>query len=157
MNGIVNAPARSAYQASLVRTYVDELERIVPTGPLQIGGNCQSGRIATEIALEVARRGREVARLCLLDFTPEQELPFKVSLIFGRDSLRHNPFLKEDAPQLVWQKRFASVTWDIVPGRHGQFFRPGRIEELSATIERRLTYEHETPRDRSDDVVASTG
>lgn len=130
--------ARQIHRTRLVQTYADEIERILPDGPYLIGGNCQAGRIATELALELKDRGNTVVRLCLLEYVPPVDLPLEVSLFFGRDSEGYNPFLTDTAPQETWKRRFAGVTWDIVPGRHGQYFGPGRVEELSAKLENRL-------------------
>lgn len=46
---------------------VDELLALSPDGPVLLGGHCLGGTIALEMALQLEARGRDVARLVVLD------------------------------------------------------------------------------------------
>lgn len=122
MQAVVQRGDKQGFNAELARTYVDEIMRLQPDGPYYLGGNCQSARISEHIAAEMLRRGAEIAQLLMLDYQPVAELDLNVGLFYGRESQQFNPFLNEARPELKWQKQFAAVTWDIVPGGHGQYF-----------------------------------
>lgn len=122
MQAVVEKSDKQGFNAELARTYVDEIMRLQPDGPYYLGGNCQSARISEHIAAEMLRRGAEIAQLLMLDYQPVAELDLNVGLFYGRESQQFNPFLSEARPELKWQKQFAAVTWDIVPGGHGQYF-----------------------------------
>ena len=122
MQAIVQRGEKQGFNAELARSYVDEILRLQPEGPYYLGGNCQSARISEYIAAEMLRRGAEIAQLLMLDYQPVAELDLNVGLFYGRESQQFNPFLSEARPELKWQRQFAAVTWDIVPGGHGQYF-----------------------------------
>jgi surfactin synthase thioesterase subunit len=124
MQAVVERGLKRGHNDSLAADYAAEIIGIQPEGPYFLGGNCQSGRIAEGIARALLARGRPIAGLFLLDYTPPDRLPLAVSLFFGRQSQEHNPFLSRARPELDWQDRFESVTWDIVPGGHGHYFDP---------------------------------
>ncbi|MCK0172443.1 amino acid adenylation domain-containing protein [Aliiroseovarius sp. S1123] len=122
MQAVVQRSDKQGFNAELARSYVDEITRLQPDGPYYLGGNCQSARISELIAAELLRRGAEIAQLLMLDYQPMSKLDLNVGLFYGRESQQFNPFLSEARPELKWQKQFAAVTWDIVPGGHGQYF-----------------------------------
>lgn len=135
---VEHGEARAGFRNRLVSDYADELQRHLPRVPYLLGGNCQSGRIATDLALELHRRGGTITQLLLLDFEPDQPLPFEVALFFGERSAPYNPFLRESTPQLRWSEQFAGVTWDILPVAHGEYFRPQNIGVLAERLTARI-------------------
>ena len=153
MQAIVQRDEKQGFNAELARSYVDEIVRLQPEGPYYLGGNCQSARISEHIAAEMLRRGAEVAQLLMLDYQPVAELDLNVGLFFGRESQQFNPFLSEAQPELKWKKQFATVTWDIVPGGHAQYFSARFAPFFCA----RLTDRLEEARNRARPVPEKAG
>ncbi|WP_415047453.1 thioesterase domain-containing protein [Gordonia sp. (in: high G+C Gram-positive bacteria)] len=56
----------------VARDYLDTIEEVAPTGPIQLLGWSVGGVIAHEIAVAAAARGRLVSRLVLLDAYPSE-------------------------------------------------------------------------------------
>ena len=103
-----------------------------------VGGNCQSGAIATRIALGFLRAGKRVEVLLNLEATPPVPFPGRVALLFGRESETHNPFFRSERPQDLWRAIHREVGWTIVPGAHGQFFEDANVGPLCAAIRDQL-------------------
>lgn len=122
----------------LAHLYASEIERLHPGGPYLLGGNCQGGKLATEIARVLIDRGYPVPLLCLLETVPVTPYPGRISLFFGKKSDTHNPFKKFSNPEAGWQRLFREVTWDIIPGKHAHYFRPRNIRPLCKHITERL-------------------
>ncbi|MEL7279147.1 MAG: amino acid adenylation domain-containing protein, partial [Pseudomonadota bacterium] len=139
MNAIVaRGASRERFKQAFVAAYAAELMDLLPGQSLLMGGNCQSARLIVSLAQEIVHRGGQVDRICLLEHAPNETLNFNLSLFFGRDSVTHNPFLHSAEPQKEWKRLFPSVTWDVIPGQHGEYFQPGHIEEFAAKLEQRL-------------------
>jgi thioesterase domain-containing protein len=51
----------------MVRAYVEEIRTARPTGPLHIGGICEGGLVAIEIARELQQVGQQVGPVILVD------------------------------------------------------------------------------------------
>ena len=114
--------------------YVEEMLALEPEGPLFVGGNCQGGIIAHEIARQLLDRGRTIARLFLLD--PDQFAPIAapVSLIFGASS-EFNPYRAGRGPEAVFEAAYpAGHHVDFLPAAHGHYFEKPAIEPLSQII-----------------------
>jgi len=122
----------------VAQLYASEIERLHPGGPYHLGGNCQGGKLATEIARVLIERGYPVPLLCLLETVPVTPYPGRISLFFGKKSVTHNPFKTFSNPEANWQRLFREVTWDIIPGKHAQYFRPRNIGPLCQHITERL-------------------
>ena len=124
LQSVIEHAHKADYLDAIATGYVDEITTLQPAGPYYIGGNCQSGKIAEHIARELLARGHHVGHVFLLEHAPQSALDVGVSLFFGRDSQDYNPFLTHERPDLEWNALFPTVTWDIVPGHHGQYFQP---------------------------------
>ena len=115
---------------ALAERYADEIQAIDPTGPYWIGGNCQGGVIAIEIAKKLFQRGYHVALLSLLDTVvadrfPTAPYPGRVSLFYGTLS-RLNPLRIFRTPELGWRKLSPEgLIVRYVPVDHGEFFVEG--------------------------------
>jgi oxalate---CoA ligase len=51
----------------MAKGYVDEIVRLQPKGPVDVGGYCNGGTVAWAVAHQLAARGIEVNRLVLID------------------------------------------------------------------------------------------
>jgi len=56
----------------LATHFVDEIEKVRPDGPIQVGGWSFGGCVAYEIVLQLINRGREVSHLVLIDWVEKR-------------------------------------------------------------------------------------
>lgn len=62
---------------SLARDYINQLKKVLPYGPYQIGGHSLGGNLAYEMAVQLQKSGHDVPLLFLLDSkTPDANKPF---------------------------------------------------------------------------------
>ncbi len=123
---------------ALAHAYADELTALYPRGPVVMGGNCQGAGVARHLALELRSRGRDMARLILME--QGRFLPYggPVALIFGRDS-QFNPFGLLDDPHTVFRAAYpGGYSVDLIDGAHGQYFRPPNSYGLAKAVRRQL-------------------
>ncbi|MFT6736378.1 MAG: acyl-CoA synthetase (AMP-forming)/AMP-acid ligase II/acyl carrier protein [Kangiellaceae bacterium] len=120
---------------SLAKHYVSEILTIQQQGPYIIGGNCQSAKIAFQIARQLQKLGHHISLLCL----QEQVVPLKysgrVALFFGDKSV-NSPAHYFDDPQRSWLPFYShKVSVNAITGEHGRFFETPNIETLAAKIQ----------------------
>lgn len=128
--------ATDSFVRGLAEHYADEVESLQAEGPLLLGGNCRGARVALEMADLLRARGRELGRLCLLEFFDHRLFVEQdpVMLLYGRNSHRkaYEPFRWRE---IGWEEAFRrppQVAW--VPGDHGEFFTPPNIEVLVGKV-----------------------
>jgi thioesterase domain-containing protein len=81
---------------SFARDYIDQLQKIVPTGPYFLGGFSFGGLVAFEMAIQLQRLGFEVPVLILIDCkVPSIKEPVKVNKILPEFSIRLYDFSKD--------------------------------------------------------------
>jgi acyl-CoA synthetase (AMP-forming)/AMP-acid ligase II len=133
-HGIYGYDADTVHAVGL--RYVEEILEISATGPLFVGGNCQGGRVAFEIASLLERRRLEVPLLVLMEWGFEL-FPYAGSVLFlhGPESLEGNPWLRHASPERVWQRHLRDWQVATIAGQHGQYFRPAYIGSLATTLE----------------------
>jgi thioesterase domain-containing protein len=78
----------------MVRAYADEIQEACPTGRLVIGGMCDGGPTAIEIARELREKGRHVGPVILAD-------PPAIPRVFHKE----NPLNDPQRPQIAQQLR----------------------------------------------------
>jgi aryl carrier-like protein len=127
----------SPYIADFAVAYSDEILRINSASPLILGGNCQGAYMALEVARVLQKRGISIARFFMMEADIPVQVNFPVSLIFGRESVL-NPFQHGNNPEMSWNNRFVSYTFDFCNGPHGKFFKGHRVEELASLIKKYL-------------------
>lgn len=117
---------------ALASYYVNEIIHAQPEGPYFIAGYCSGAKVAMEIALQLAARGKEIARLCLLEFFDQRlfEYDGKMLLLYGKESHLHayKPF---GWGRPGWQSSFRAipeVSW--ISGIHDSYFVEPNIQEL---------------------------
>ena len=113
--------------AALAQRYIDDIFAIDEAGPYLIGGNCQGGTIAVEIARQLQRSGRQVSVLALLDTRPlelfeAQVYEGKVALFFGNKSV-FSPYRRFRNPELGLRKLLPyGLCFELLPADHGEYF-----------------------------------
>ncbi|WP_017326782.1 non-ribosomal peptide synthetase [Synechococcus sp. PCC 7336] len=128
--------------AALATHYVREILAVQPKGPYLIGGNCQGGRIAFEIAQQLWQRGQAIALLALLEVPKPKQYPGRLALLFGRDS-HLSPYRSYRWPEWGWRKFYPSgFSVDLIPCQHGKFFDEPNVQILAKHL---LTHIQEVP------------
>ena len=123
---------------NVARQYAAEIAALWPVGPVLLGGNCQSARIALEIARHLNAQGRHIALLCMLDQAVPLAYAGRVALLFGQDS-NMNPEAHFRKAQINWRQFYSGkLTIDPVPGGHGQFFASQNVGSLARTLRLRI-------------------
>lgn len=118
--------------------YVKEIQTIQAAGPYLLGGNCQAGTIAWEMARQLRKKNESVALLCLLDkFIPEP-YPGRLASFFGRES-PFNPYHSFHDPIKGWRKLYTGgFSLDLIPGNHGQYFQSPSIRSFADRLRVRI-------------------
>ncbi|MCF7976815.1 MAG: methyltransferase domain-containing protein [Chromatiaceae bacterium] len=120
---------------ALAMAYLEELEALVPDGPIAIGGTCQGAAIAQAMAGHLLRRGRTPTLMLLLDWTGAYHpYPGPVALLFGRESRDFNPYLCLGVTEIPWGRLFPEVRIEIVPGQHTTLMDRPNVSVLAKTI-----------------------
>ena len=137
--GVVETKAeRRRLERPLAERYADAILAVHDGGPILLGGNCQSGRVALQVARRLEWLGAEVPQVILLDALPPFPFPGRVALIFGRRSRDRNPLRLHPHPERGWRRLWGEIVWEETPGRHGRFFEPPNLAPLAERILRRL-------------------
>ncbi|MBR8829370.1 MAG: tetratricopeptide repeat protein [Gomphosphaeria aponina SAG 52.96 = DSM 107014] len=119
--------------------YVNEILEVNSTGPYLIGGNCQAGKIAFEMAIKLQELGKTVTLLCILDKSdPPRKYNGKVAFFFGRESWI-NPYKDYQSPELGWRKYYpGGFSIDLVSGTYGKMFDEPNIQTFADKLKSRL-------------------
>ncbi|AGT10914.1 amino acid adenylation domain-containing protein [Paracoccus aminophilus] len=124
--------------ATLGRIYADEIAALAPSGPLYLGGNCQGGLVMRETALELMRRGREIALTVLMEQGRFLHYPGATLLLFGAQSYL-NPYAQLEAPDQLFRTAYpGGHQVEILPGAHGRYFTPQHVDALAAVLQRQI-------------------
>lgn len=119
----------------LARRYADEIAGIEPDRPLLLGGFCQGGVVAFEIARVLRARGREVALLALQDrFVPE---PYdgQIAIFSGRRG-GYCPYYLNVEPERGWAKYYTGpISVHGGSADHCEQHNPGHIDAFVAQLE----------------------
>jgi acyl-coenzyme A synthetase/AMP-(fatty) acid ligase/acyl carrier protein len=115
--------------------YVSEITEVCPEGPVFVGGTCQGAVIALAIAQHLIRRKRHVPLLVLLEWGfPLEYYPGSVLLIYGRDSIEGNPYVRFRNPELGWTRVFGQYAVAEMPGDHGHLSEDCNVAVLAKTL-----------------------
>ena len=68
--GLISPELAPCTTGQMAADYLEQIERIEPTGPYNLMGWSLGGRVAHEVAVQLQQRGREVALLAMLDSSP---------------------------------------------------------------------------------------
>jgi len=125
--------------------YIKEIKTVQPNGPYYIGGYCDHGTIALEVAHQLEAAGEKVAALILFEsyFSgTAKRLHYEIkkypgNVILFRGSKRK--FWKKDDPLMGWSDYFTGeVETYAVKGRELDIFKEPGITKLAENIESSL-------------------
>jgi len=123
----------------LANHYADEMIMLQPEGRIRVGGNCQGGIIAREIALELCARHRIVDLLFLLDLDRFSIYDGRVALIFSTDSPR-NPYRLGSEPDDLFKAAYGTgYSVAFLPGDSDSAFRSPCVDVLAAILTKHLS------------------
>jgi thioesterase domain-containing protein len=123
---------------ALATIYLAEVLELQQEEPFRLGANCAGARIILPLAKMLQDRGKQVELVCTLERFVPQNYSGRVTMLFGQDS-ELNPYRKMDAPEELYRKHYTGpLVVRIVPGGHGQFFKPPNIKALANTITEEL-------------------
>lgn len=124
-----------ANTAALARSYAREIVALQPDGAYLLGGFCQGGVVAFEIAKALRAMGREVALLVLYDrFIPE---PYdgEVALVFSRRGF-FCAYSMNPRPSRAWSKFYSGPVSEFpTNGDHGDLLAPPHVEGFARSLE----------------------
>ena len=123
---------------SLAHLYLQEILQIQPKGPYLVGGFCEGGKIAFEIARLLQARGESIASLILHDQFVASPYSGRVAMLvskIGRTNPYHN-FL--DATR-GWRKYYAGdLQLYKINGHHKDCYREPNVDIFANQIKREL-------------------
>lgn len=130
----------------LALRYVDDVLRLVPEGPILIGGFCEAGKIAFEMARILEQRKRTPALLILMEQFIPQHYGGRTALIFCEDS-KYSPWRHSHWPEYGWRKFYRGPLISVRCGnRHRQFFTDGVLLDTAKILREQLELTvHELP------------
>ena len=129
---------RSEDLPTITRLYADEIETIAPSGRINLGGNCQGGMMTRHIAIELARRNRDIGLVILMEQGRFSPLNMPVLLLFGERSYL-NPYAQMKNPDQLFRLAYSdSYHVEMIPGGHGEYFLPINIGGLAVAVRRHL-------------------
>ncbi len=124
----------------LASYYVREIRRLSPSGPYWLGGFCEGGKIAFEIARQLREEGKEVALLCLQEQFVAEDYEGRVAFFFCAPG-KHSPYRYYRNPERGWSKFYSGpVALYRSPHQHDDYYLRGKglesfAVQLSGAIE----------------------
>ncbi len=143
--GLRSASAVGSYEQSMIKLlateYVEEITRIVPQGPIYVGGNCQSCLIAHAIAIQLNQKGWAVENLILAEWLG-WSLPYdgKLSLLYGGQG-GHKEFLHMDAEHVPALNLFKNYTIENIGHKKHKWFEHFHEKDLADYLVRAISGE----------------
>ena len=133
-----------ATMVRLARQYAAEIASEFPDGSFILGGNCKGGLLAWEVAKQLQAKGREVERLCLMEYSSPELARFDGPLLmmFKKQS-RQKAYREIGWGKEGWERAFPRIpttTW--IEGAHGGSFRRGELQSFLYTL---LAFLNDTP------------
>lgn len=123
---------------ALAAHYIDEILTIQPAGPYLVGGFCEGGKVAFEIAQQLKQKNHEISLLCLQDQFIPQPYDGRIAFFFC-PSGKHSPYQHYRQPERGWSKFYTgerSVSMSC--GTHDEYYSKPSIESFSADLKREI-------------------
>ena len=150
--GLRSASAVGSYDQPMIdllaREYVEEITRIIPPGPIFVGGNCQSCLIAHAIAIQIKQKGWAVENLILAEWLG-WSLPYsdKLSLLYGGQG-EHKEFLHMDAEHVPALNLFEDYTIENIGNKKHKWFEHFHEKDLADYLVRVISDMKSNPEPR---------
>ena len=141
LNGIVPPESPDVWSERLVaENALQSLQSSGPLGSVIVGGNCQAARIALNLANGLWTSGAHVASLVFMERALAIPYAGRHLVLFGAQSLTHNPRFRFARPQAAWQRYAPLGRKAEIPGAHGQFFHPNYVGALARTLREEIDF-----------------
>ncbi|MFD0982675.1 non-ribosomal peptide synthetase [Tropicimonas aquimaris] len=132
-NGVI--PSRDtdlqiSAQHRVARHYLRDILDAYPSGPFYLGGHCQGGIVALNVANMLLNLRRPVATLILVQKEPPIPYAGHVDLIVAQHAMT-NPYGRFARPEETWDRLYRSWTVDSLPCGYSDMYW-GRNERLLA-------------------------
>lgn len=125
----------NANTKSLASHYALEIRRLQPQGPYLVGGFCQGGVVAFEIARLLRASGEDVALLCLQDRFIDESYDGAVAMFCGKRGW-FSPYDLNDDPRRAWAKRYRGpISIHLSGADHDDLHKPPFVQEFAARLE----------------------
>jgi amino acid adenylation domain-containing protein len=94
---------------AIANYFTEQIQALQPRGPYFLGGGCEGGIVALEIATQLQQRGQEVAMLAMLDTAPVSRWPKNDLFTLARAS-RALRYLVQHGPKALGIAVFKRIT-----------------------------------------------
>jgi acyl-CoA synthetase (AMP-forming)/AMP-acid ligase II/acyl carrier protein len=134
----------------VAKLYTDEILDLQPVGPYLLGGYCDGGKIAFEIARQLQARGREVSLLCLNEIFVPQPYEGRVALFCSARGTvgRRSPYQLFDRPEPGIRKYYhGEVSVHVSDWGHGGFYKD-HVETFAGQLRREIEYAESPTKER---------
>ena len=140
MRSLLNLSSRSTENTlELAHYYAREIQEIQPEGPLIIGGFCEGGKIAFEVARELLASNRDVPLLFMIEQFVPRHYEGRIEMFFAEES-RFNPCRYFQSPDKGWRKYYkGELAVTIYPWEHNDFLAPVFLVELVKKLQKDIT------------------
>ncbi|AXS39708.1 hypothetical protein [Breoghania sp. L-A4] len=124
---------------TLADIYAADLLPVLGSEKVYVGGNCAATPVAAEIARILILNGCKVQGFIGLEWSVLPPLPVRCTLVFGAESEKYNPFLRNIDPWPLWRRLFPDVVCETIPGEHGTFLDPDVIPPFAGHVRSALS------------------
>ncbi|MCW5697556.1 MAG: AMP-binding protein [Bauldia sp.] len=120
---------------ALTDRYMWELLVLAPRGDIIVGGNCQGGVVALELARKLMRVHRAPSPLILMEWEFERGFYDQpVHFLYGRESHTAAVFGEPQTAGPDWRTAFPNHAVGAIAGGHGEYFTAANVPVLAAAI-----------------------
>ncbi len=123
--------------------YVSEILEVQPKGPFLIGGFCDGGKVAFEIALQLRALGHEITLLCLQEIVVAKPYAGRVALFLcAKDQAgRRSPYQIYHQPELGMATFYSGeVSVQLAHWGHTQYYGDQNIGSFARQLEEEIAH-----------------
>ncbi|MBC2778642.1 AMP-binding protein [Parasphingopyxis marina] len=119
--------------------YLSEILALCPTGRFSLGGNCQGGIMAVQLARRLQQLRREPTLLALLEWTfNKRHYDGPTLLLYGEDSVTAEVYSSDKHGSSEGIAGFENRTIERTGGGHGQYFTGSNLNSLAGKLIRHI-------------------